>query len=290
MAGRGKRTTDYVRALIPLGFESFQINFWQTLDGIELPRLAAELRPLLDASGTIVSSLAVFGNPLETGEKDMETRRAWEKAIDAAPEFGCDIVCGFTGRVRGKPVSDSIPRLKEVWLPLVERAEARGVRIAFENCPMGGTWESGDWNIAFNPDAWELLFAALPSGRVGLEWEPCHQICQLIDPIPQLREWVSRVFHVHGKDAEIDRHCLATRGISGAKPFCWHRAPGFGQTDWTSIISILRGAGYRGAIDIEGWHDPVYRDELEMTGQVHALRHLQRCRGGEFVLNPVIEA
>ncbi len=45
-------------------------------------------------------------------------------------------------------------------------------------------------------------------------------------------------------------------------------------------------AGFKGAIDVEGWHDPVYRDELEMTGQVRALRYLQECRGGAFVPNP----
>jgi len=52
------------------------------------------------------------------------------------------------------------------------------------------------------------------------------------------------------------------------------------------VITILRQAGYRGSIDIEGWHDPVYRDGLEMTGQVYALKYLQKCRGGEFVKNP----
>jgi len=52
------------------------------------------------------------------------------------------------------------------------------------------------------------------------------------------------------------------------------------------IITILREAGYQGSIDIEGWHDPVYCDELEMTGQVHALNYLKRCRGGSFVPNP----
>ena len=40
------------------------------------------------------------------------------------------------------------------------------------------------------------------------------------------------------------------------------------------------------AIDIEGNHDPVYKDALEMTGQVHALNYLKWCRGGEFVVNP----
>ena len=44
---------------------------------------------------------------------------------------------------------------------------------------------------------------------------------------------------------------------------------------------------YKGSIDIEGWHDPVYRRELEMTGQVHALHYLKRCRGGDYVENPV---
>jgi hypothetical protein len=53
------------------------------------------------------------------------------------------------------------------------------------------------------------------------------------------------------------------------------------------VISILRLAGYQGSIDIEGWHDPVYKGDLEMTGQVHALRYLQQCRGGSFVPNPV---
>ena len=28
-------------------------------------------------------------------------------------------------------------------------------------------------------------------------------MCQLIDPIPQLRKWVDKIFHVHGKDATI---------------------------------------------------------------------------------------
>ena len=36
---------------------------------------------------------------------------------------------------------------------------------------------------------------------------------------------------------------------------------------------------------IEGWHDPAYREELEMTGQVAGMKYLKRCRG-DFVENP----
>ena len=75
-------------------------------------------------------------------------------------------------------------------------------------------------------------------------------------------------------------------GVGGAKPFAFHRTPGFGDTNWTDLVSILRMAKFRGSIDIEGWHDPVYRAELEMTGQVHGLNYLKHCRGGDHVPNP----
>ncbi|GAH78919.1 unnamed protein product, partial [marine sediment metagenome] len=42
-----------------------------------------------------------------------------------------------------------------------------------------------------------------------------------------------------------------------------------------------------GTIDIEGFHDPVYCGELEMTGQVRGLNYLKECRGGKFISNPV---
>jgi len=46
---------------------------------------------------------------------------------------------------------------------------------------------------------------------------------------------------------------------------------------------------WKGAIDIEGWHDPIYRGALEMTAQVHARNYLKCSRGGDFVPNPVVE-
>lgn len=287
LAGKGRNTLDYIQNLIPLGFESFQINFWRESDGVDLERLAADLQPILSASNTVISSLAVFGNPLATDELDLQTLALWEDAIDKAHLFGTDLVCGFSGRVRGASVPDSIARYKEVWGPLAERAASRNVRIAFENCPMDGDWHSGDWNLAFCEDAWELLFDALDAPHIGLEWEPCHQLAQLCDPIPQLKAWMPRIFHVHGKDASVYHDVIRRYGLGGNRPIAQHRHPGFGDSNWTNIISILRAHSYTSTIDIEGWHDPVYRGPLEMTGQVHALNHLKQCRGGSFVPNPL---
>ena len=283
----GEKTPDYIRQILPHGFECFSITFWQTIGATDLQRLAKEVRKILEGSGAVISTVSVFGNPLETQPLDLETVKSWEKLIDSAHLFGTDLVTGFAGRLRDKPLPDSIPRFKEVFGPLAQRAKDKGVRIAFENCEMGGSWESGDWNIAHTPDAWKMMFDALPCDNLGLEWEPCHQMVKLIDPMPQLREWVGRIFHVHGKCATIQWDIVRRHGVHGARQFAWHRTPGFGDCNWTDIISELRMGGFRGAIDIEGWHDPIYRKDLEMTGQVHGLRYLKNCRGGEFVPNPV---
>ncbi len=285
-AGAKGGAANYIKQILPHGFESFSITFWEALGGADLPKIAAEVKEALGDSGAIVSSLCVYGNPLKGDEKANQTIDAWSKLIDAANLFGCNLVCGFAGRVVDKPVPESMPKFKEVFTPLAKQAADKGVRLAFENCEMGGDWHRGDWNIAHNPVAWEMMFNTIPMDNLGLEWEPAHQLCALTDPLPQLRKWVKKIFHLHGKDATVLWDVVREYGIGGCRPFVWHRTPGFGDSNWTDIISELRRGGFVGSIDIEGWHDPVYRDDLEMTGQVAGLNYLKRCRGGSFIPNP----
>ena len=172
----GPHTAEYIRKILPHGFESFQISFWKTIGETDLKRLAGEVKGVLGSSGAVISSLGIFGNPLDVTPEAELLRQHWAQCIDAAPLFGATIVAGFTGRVVGQSIPDSMNRFAEVFGPLAKRAADRGVRIAFENCDMGGNWQSGDWNIAHNPAAWELMFNALPEDNIGLEWEPCHQV------------------------------------------------------------------------------------------------------------------
>jgi len=301
LVGAGMQAPEYIRQMLPHGFESFSLTFWQTCENIDFKMLAREVNAVLEGSDAVISSIAIFGNPLEKDAIDKETLKGWRKCIDNAHLFGCDIVAGFTGRIRGKRIDESMKAFKRVWTPLAKRAADKGVRIAFENCDMGGTWASGDWNIAHNPTAWEMMFDAVPFDNMGLEWEPCHQMVSLIDPMPQLREWAPRIFHVHGKDATIHWDVVRKYGVHSSMhgdvalpgqvqtvpPFAYHRTPGYGDSNWADIISVLRQAGFQGSIDIEGWHDPVMCNELEMTGQVRALNYLKACRG-DFVPNPVM--
>ena len=299
LVSAGMDSAEYIRQILPHGFESFSLTFWQSCEGINFKKLAREVNHVLEGTGAVVSSLAVFGNPLENGEVDKATRKGFRQCIDSAHLFGCDIVAGFTGRLRGKRIDESMQAYQKVWTPLAKRARDRGVRIAFENCDMGGTWQTGDWNIAHNPTAWEMMFDAVPADNMGLEWEPCHQMVSLIDPMPQLREWAGRIFHVHGKDASVHWDVVRKYGVHSSMhgdialpgqvqsvpAFAYHRTPGFGDSNWTDIITELRRVTFRGSIDIEGWHDPVMRGELEMSGQVRGLQYLKACRGN-FIPNP----
>lgn len=302
LVGAGMKSADYIRQIAAHGFESYSLTFGSTAEGIEWEKLADSVNDALEGTGAVISSIGVYGNLLETEPADLEALKGWEECIDNVGRFNTDIVTGFAGRLRGKPIHESIPRFKEIFEPLAKRAQEKGVRIAFENCDMGGTWQTGDYNIAHNPTAWKMMFDAVPYENLGLQWEPCHQMVSLMDPMAQLKKWAPKMFHIHGKDATIHWDIIREFGIhttihediaieSGVqlvRPFAAHRTPGFGDSNWTDIISELRLAGFKGSIDIEGWHDPVYRGELEMTGQVHALNYLKRCRGGDYVSNPEV--
>lgn len=272
----------YLRQILPHGFESFELNLWQYVGDVDLAEMAKEVLDVLGGQA-VVAAVGIYGNPLQ----DEQTARDWATVVRSARAFGAGCVCGFAGALEDRPVDESIPKFKEVFGELARVADGEGVKIGFENCDMGGSWERPKWNIAHAPRAWEMMFDAVPGDTLGLEWEPCHQMVSFIEPLPQLRQWVGKVVHIHGKDATVEWDVVRREGIRCGRHVVRHRTPGFGDSNWTDIISVLREAGWRGAIDIEGWHDHVYSGDLEMTGQVRGLEYLRQCRGGAYVPNPV---
>ncbi len=280
----GHMARQWLPHVLELGFECVALNFHMSLHDVRLPELAKEVMPVIRNAGARVASVGFYCNPVE----DDEARRTLESVIDAAPLFDAPMVSTFAGAFEGQPVEKAVPRFGEVFRGLGKRAADRGLKIAIENCPMGGSWQRATCNIAFNPRAWEMMFEEVPDKNVGLEWEPGHQSIQLIDPVAQLREWAptGRILHMHGKDCTVDRTAVARYGVFGAVDFALQRTPGFGETDWRDIFTILHQAGYASDVCVEGYHDPVYRGEWEMTAQKHALEYLRWCRGGDFIPNP----
>lgn len=265
------------------GFETLSVNYHMEYYGVNIEEQGPRMKALAEEKGVEITTLGYYCNAVQFEEH----QRNLERAIDAAHLYGAKIVSTFAGAYEGKPMDESFRKFGEVFRELAKRAEDRGVKLAIENCPMGGTWQSATCNIAINPRAWERMFNEVPGDAIGLEWEPAHQLIQLIDPIAQLRKWVKKVYHVHGKDASVDRRAVEEYGVlCDTDWYAPERTPGFGDSNWRDIIYILHTGGYTGDICVEGYHDPIYKKDWEMTAQKHALQYLKWCRGGDFTANP----
>ncbi len=214
---------------------------------------------------------ALYRNPLDPAQSEF-SRAVFHRAIEVAAHIGVKTVAGFPGAVielethpRGKnPVykrfENFLPRLIEFWEPIARFAADKGVRIAFEHCPMG-TYNLPimGYNMLAQPAMWERLFNESRCENLGIEWDASHLICQFIDPVANIHKFGTRIFHVHAKDALINRQLLDVYGICHTG-VAEHRSPGFGQGNWAEIIHALLRAGYDSDLNIEGWHDPVFRD------------------------------
>lgn len=249
---------------------------------------ADEIRALCEAKGVSISALGYYPNPLAADPDEARLAVAHlRKVIDAAPKLGLNTVNTFVGRDHRKSVDDNWPRFLEVWRPLVAHAEDRGVRIGIENCPMLFTadeWPGGK-NLATTPALWRRMFADIPSPAFGLNYDPSHFVWQGVDHIAPIREFKDRIFHVHAKDARVDRERLDSHGVL-AHPNLWHtpKIPGMGEVRWGPFIAALAEAGYRGPVVVEV-EDRAFEGSFELRRESLLLsrRHLSRyvagCRG-----------
>lgn len=260
-----------IKNAVAMGFDTVELYYNDTLLGTDFDKLIPDIREVIGDSGVVISGIGLYCNPLTNESARQELAYCIKKARD----LGTDFVGTFAGAIPGKSVEDAMPAFRECFSELTTIAEAYDVRIGIENAPMYGHWYSATCNIGFCPRAWEMMFGEVPSDCLGLEWEPAHQVQQLIDPIAQLRKYLPKVFHVHGKDASIDWNAVKTDGIWFGSHYCDHRFPGMGDTDWEKIMKLLCDGGYQGDIAIEGYHDPVYCNDREAEGQKLALEYLK---------------
>jgi sugar phosphate isomerase/epimerase len=213
------------------------------------------VQELLGAHQIAISGLGYYPNPLSADRAESEVAISHlRKVIDAAAVLEVGLVNTFIGRDPALSVDANWPKFLEVWKPLIEYAEARGVKVAIENCPMlfdQDQWPGGK-NLATTPNIWRRMFDAIPSKNFGLNFDPSHFVWQQIDYVKPLAEFKDRIFHVHAKDARIDRGALDEHGLL-AYPKLWHtpKIPGMGDVRWGAFFGALSDAGYQGHVAIE---------------------------------------
>ncbi len=243
-------------------------------------RAAERVRLLVEKHGVSISGLGYYPNPLAPDPAEARVYADHLRlVIRAARRLGVTRVNTFVGRDWTQTVDAQWPRLLETWRPLVADAEQHEVRIGIENCPMlfsGDEWPGGK-NLATSPAIWRRMFADIPSPSFGLNFDPSHFVWQQMDYLKPLREFRERIFHVHAKDARIDRERLDDVGIL-ATPLEYHRPklPGLGDVDWGRFLSVLSDTGYDGPVCVEV-EDRAYEGSLEKRQQAlrQSLRYLK---------------
>jgi sugar phosphate isomerase/epimerase len=249
------------------------------------PEAIRAVQALTARHGVAISGLGYYPNALSGDPAEAELAIGHlRRVIDAAADLGVGVVNSFVGRDPARSVEANWPRLLEVWRPLVDRAEARGVRIGIENCPMLFTadeWPGGK-NLATTPAIWRAMFEAIPSPSFGLNYDPSHLIWQQMDYLAPLAEFRDRLVHVHAKDARIDRRALDDHGVL-SYPKLWHtpKLPGLGDVRWGAFLGALADAGYDGHVAVEV-EDRAFEGSLARRKEslVISRRHLIQYLGG----------
>lgn len=216
---------------------------------------AKKVQDVMGKAGVQISGLGYYPNPLAPDQSEANVYiEHIRRVISAAGLLGVDVVNTFIGRDWTKSVDDNWPRFLSVWKPMIKFAEDHGVRIAIEHCPMlfsKDEWPGGK-NLMTSPAIWRRMFEAIPSKSFGLNFDPSHFIWQQMDYIKPLWEFGERIFHVHAKDARLDRNRLDEVGIL-ATPLQFHtpKLPGLGDVDWGRFLGVLLDVGYDGPVCIE---------------------------------------
>jgi sugar phosphate isomerase/epimerase len=179
------------------------------------------------------------------------------------------------------PRSENFGYAVESLSALVPTLEAYDAHIVLEGWPGPGA-------LCCTPETYRALLTAIPSKAIGINYDPSHLLRMGIDPIRFLKEFVDRVFHVHGKDTEIVADNVYEFGTEQPATFAeapafggyaWrYTIPGQGLTNWSLVFRILVENNYQGAVSIE-LEDADYNgtESGEKLGLLTGARFLATC-------------
>ena len=237
------------------------------------PEKLAAFRQELEKRDMEIVALNCSGNPLAPGELGEKHTRSSYKAVELAGKLGVKKIVMMSG-LPGGSAEDKIPnwitstvswpdympgvltyQWDEVaipwWKKFVQHAKQHGIeKIAIEEFPS---------QLVYNPSTLMKLRNAVDD-MIGINLDPSHLIAMGADPIAAARKLEGAVFHVHGKDARVERGLadidglLETQPVTETKSRTWNYvAVGCGQDLqwWKEFFSVLRMTGYDGYVSLE---------------------------------------
>lgn len=153
-----------------------------------------------------------------------------KRCVDIAHQLGSQAVSFWAGIQRDDASrAEGFRRLSEGIRELIDYAEPKGVRLAFEP-------EPGMFVETF--DDYRELLSHVDGPRFGLCVDVGHVHCLEPSPISDyLAEWSERIFTIHIEDMN--------RGVHD------HLRFGEGTIDFPPVLQALRDLGYQGGLNLE---------------------------------------
>ena len=148
-------------------------------------------------------------------------------------------------------IDDAFAEIVKLWTPILDEFDRRGVKFALEVHPT---------EIAFDYYTAERLLAEFGERpALGFNFDPSHLIWQGVTPHIFLRDFASKIYHVHMKDAAVTLDgksgIIGSHLTFGDTRRGWNfRSLGHGDVDFENIIRELNVAGYQGPLSVE-WED-----------------------------------
>lgn len=273
--------TEMLDAVKAYGIDAVEMTAggWAACPHVNTAELLADEQKLqafkkeLDMRGMEIAALNCSGNPLapgELGEKHSATARM---TAELAGKLGVKKIVMMSGLPGGAP-GDSIPnwitstiswpdympgvvdyQWNEVaipwWKEFAAFAKAQGVeQIALEEFPC---------QLVYNVSTLLRLRQAVGE-IIGMNLDPSHLMIMGADPIASARALEGAVYHVHGKDARIERGLCDVDGlleyqpVTNTKDRTWNYvAVGCGKDLqwWKEFFSVLSMTGYEGHVSLE---------------------------------------
>lgn len=177
---------------------------------------------------------------------------AWIGAAQALDAAGVRVTAGCVHE--GVPREEALRWAVEGLSRLGDHAEARGVRLGFENHYRDKRWTSNDF--CFHTAEFLAVFEGLRDTPVGVNFDASNQLMTGEDPLPVLEVVKHKVWHMHASDRRPGEYT--------------HTVIGEGAVDFDGLFRCLAGIGYAGYISLE---------DGQTEGQAGTIRSLEFVRG-----------
>ncbi|HKB12582.1 MAG TPA: sugar phosphate isomerase/epimerase, partial [Vicinamibacterales bacterium] len=225
-----------IRALRHVTAIEIATGGWPGNDHLDVDALLADstrrsdYRKMIEDAGLTISALSCHGNPLHP---DAATARCYDetfrKSVRLAEQLEVPVVVTFSGcpgdsdaATRPNWVTTPWPpefleilewqwekKAIPYWCGAAHFAADHGVKVALEAHP---------GFIVYNVDSALRLRAAV-GPTLGVNFDPSHLFWQGVDVPAAIRALGDSIFHVHAKDAALDRQNIAINGVIDAKTY-----------------------------------------------------------------------